>query len=125
MSAVALGFALVAAFAPAAESLGPKAFTRFVEKYCLQCHDAQTQKGDREFETFKLPLATEAALVDAKDIIDQITLREMPPRKAEVFPTDDERLAVIRVLREGIACYIGNGVVLSPSALLQEIDELE
>ena len=29
------------------------------------------------------------------------------------------------ILREGIACYIGNGVVLSPSALLQEIDELE
>ena len=29
------------------------------------------------------------------------------------------------ILREGVACYIGNGVVLSPSALLQEIDELE
>jgi len=28
------------------------------------------------------------------------------------------------VLREGVNCYIGNGVVLSPQALLQEIDEL-
>ncbi|AOF80403.1 MULTISPECIES: adenylosuccinate synthase [unclassified Methyloversatilis] len=29
------------------------------------------------------------------------------------------------VLREGVACYIGNGVVLSPEALLSEMDELE
>jgi adenylosuccinate synthase len=29
------------------------------------------------------------------------------------------------ILRHGIACYIGNGVVLSPEALLAEIDELE
>jgi adenylosuccinate synthase len=29
------------------------------------------------------------------------------------------------ILRDGVACYIGNGVVLSPEALLAEIDELE
>ncbi|MDR0780620.1 MAG: adenylosuccinate synthase [Pseudomonadales bacterium] len=29
------------------------------------------------------------------------------------------------ILREGVTCVIGNGVVLSPSALLQEIDEVE
>ncbi|MGB5079185.1 MAG: adenylosuccinate synthase [Burkholderiales bacterium] len=29
------------------------------------------------------------------------------------------------VLREGVTCYIGNGVVLSPRALVDEIDELE
>ena len=29
------------------------------------------------------------------------------------------------ILREGIACYIGNGVVLSPQALIEEIDMLE
>lgn len=28
------------------------------------------------------------------------------------------------ILREGVACYIGNGVVLSPEALLAEMDEL-
>ncbi len=35
------------------------------------------------------------------------------------------RLIPSGVLREHVACYIGNGVVVSPSALLQEIDELE
>jgi len=35
------------------------------------------------------------------------------------------RLIPSGVLREGVYCYIGNGVVLSPTAFLQEIGELE
>ena len=35
------------------------------------------------------------------------------------------RLIPSGILRAGVACYIGNGVVLSPDALLKEIDELE
>jgi adenylosuccinate synthase len=29
------------------------------------------------------------------------------------------------ILREGVVCYIGNGVVLSPEALIKELDELQ
>jgi adenylosuccinate synthase len=29
------------------------------------------------------------------------------------------------ILRDGVACYIGNGVVLSPAALLKEMNALE
>ncbi|MBI4625927.1 MAG: DUF1592 domain-containing protein, partial [Verrucomicrobia bacterium] len=102
-----LGLALIAAAAQAAESPGQKVLSQFVGKYCLKCHDKETEKGDREFESFKLPLAKEAGLITAKDIIDQLTLGEMPPAKAEHHPTDDERLAVIRALREGIASARG------------------
>lgn len=35
------------------------------------------------------------------------------------------RLIPSGILRAGVECYIGNGVVLSPEALLKEIDELE
>jgi adenylosuccinate synthase len=35
------------------------------------------------------------------------------------------RLIPSGILRPGVRCYIGSGVVLSPSALLQEIEELE
>jgi adenylosuccinate synthase len=35
------------------------------------------------------------------------------------------RLIPSGILRHNVACYIGNGVVLSPTALLKEIDELE
>lgn len=79
---------------------------RFVDDYCLKCHDTDTQKGDREFESFALPLLEPKALFTAKDIVDQLTLGEMPPRKSEQ-PTDDERLAAIRALREGIASARG------------------
>lgn len=35
------------------------------------------------------------------------------------------RLIPSGIMREGVACYIGNGVVLSPEALFKEIGELE
>src|ERR1700761_874384 len=35
------------------------------------------------------------------------------------------RLIPSGIMRAGTACYIGNGVVLSPEALFKEIDELE
>lgn len=75
---------------------------QFLGTYCLECHDTKSHKGDREFETFTLPFQSEADLAAAKDIIDQVVLKEMPPKKA-LQPTDGERLAVLRILREGSA----------------------
>jgi hypothetical protein len=74
----------------------------FVKKYCLECHDSKTHKGDREFETFVLPLKSEADLVVAKDIVDQLTLKEMPPKKAGQ-PSEEERLVMLRLFRDAIS----------------------
>ena len=74
----------------------------FVGKYCLECHDSKTHKGDREFETFAFPLKSEADLIVAKDIVDQLTLKEMPPKKA-VQPSEEERLGMMRLVREAIS----------------------
>jgi hypothetical protein len=74
----------------------------FLGRYCLECHDAKTRKGDRSFEKFGLPLQSLPAVIEARGIIDELTLREMPPRKADQ-PTDEERLAAIRALRAGTA----------------------
>ena len=83
----------------------PKLAQQFLGKYCLECHDSDVQKCDRAFEKFALPLKSVPDLIDARDIIDQLTLKEMPPKKADQ-PTDDERLAMIRALREGtVAAY--------------------
>ena len=73
-----------------------------VGKYCLECHDADVQKGDRTFEEFELPLESLSDLITADEIIDQVTLKEMPPKDADQ-PTDDERIALVRALRESIA----------------------
>ena len=82
------GLTLVAAFVRGGEPPGHAVLFPFVEKYCLKCHDTGNQKGDREFETFTLPLTSEASLITAKDIIDQLTLGEMPPHKAQVLVVD-------------------------------------
>ena len=93
--------ALSAATLAAAETPA-KQVEQFLSRYCLECHAADVQKGDRSFEKFTLPLKTLPEVIEARDIIDQLTLREMPPKKADQ-PTDEERLAAIRALRAGTA----------------------
>ena len=94
--------ALVAAGPLPAADASAKSVEQFLSRYCLECHDADVHKGDRSFHQFKLPLKTLPAVIEARDIIDQLTLREMPPKKAEQ-PSDEERLAAIRALRAGTA----------------------
>lgn len=99
----AFSFALFtwAGFATAEEgNPAHKQVQDFLGKYCLDCHDKDSEKGDREFETFKLPLTSVSDLISAKEIIDQITLKEMPPKKADQ-PDDEERLTILRLLRDG------------------------
>ena len=79
-----------------------KQVEKFLSRYCAECHDAATHKGDRSFDKFTLPLKTLPAVIEAREIIDQLTLRDMPPKKADQ-PSDDERLAMIRTLRDGTA----------------------
>ena len=98
---LALSVILSAAALSAAETLA-KQVEQFLSRYCLECHAADVQKGDRSFEKFTLPLRTLPEVIEARDIIDQLTLREMPPKKADQ-PTDEERLAAIRALRAGTA----------------------
>jgi hypothetical protein len=120
-----LGLALVASFAAGAELPGQKVAPHFIGKYCMKCHDVETQKGDREFESFKLPLTTEAELIAAKDIVDQLTLGEMPPAKAEHHPSDDERLAAIRALRESIAAARGKIASTAARTVMRRLSNRE
>ena len=94
--------ALVAAGPIRAAEAPAKTVEQFLGRYCLECHDADVHKGDRAFHQFSLPLKTMPQVIEARDMIDQLTLREMPPKKA-TQPSDDERLAAIRLLREGTA----------------------
>lgn len=93
---------LVVSAVGAEEAGNEKIVFDFIGKYCLDCHDADVQKGERQFDAFALPLESVPDLITAKEIIDQITLKEMPPKKADQ-PTDDERLTMLRALRGGVA----------------------
>ena len=120
-----VGLALATAVAHAAETPAHKVLLPFLDQYCLKCHDTDAQKGDREFDTFKLPLTNVAGLITAKDIVDQLTLREMPPSKEKAQPSDEERLAVIRILREGIAAARGKIESTSARTVMRRLSNRE
>ena len=69
---------------------------KFVQRYCMDCHDADTEKGDRNFESF---LKTSGAISQhqtLEEILEQLNLGEMPPKKQRIDqPSDGERRSVI------------------------------
>ncbi len=70
----------------------------FVSTYCISCHGASKQKADRRFDLLSLPPNNEDTLIDLQDIVDQLTLGEMPPKAASPQPTVAQRTEAIAAL---------------------------
>ncbi|HEY3899895.1 MAG TPA: DUF1592 domain-containing protein [Chthoniobacter sp.] len=106
--AAALLAATAWAGAARAEDAPPpaKVVGQFLEQYCLDCHDSTTTKGKRNLEAFQLPLKSVPDLISAREIIDQIELKEMPPKKADQ-PTDEQRAAMLHALHAGTTAARG------------------
>ncbi|MGB1888277.1 MAG: DUF1587 domain-containing protein, partial [Akkermansiaceae bacterium] len=98
-------FVLGSSFAGAAAS-SREIVDDFLHSYCYDCHDTASEKGEREFESLKIPLETIQDLVMAREIIDQVTLKEMPPKEKDQ-PQDEDRLEVLRVLRSEVKAARG------------------
>ncbi len=75
---------------------------KFIRTFCADCHGDEVQEGERSFDQFKLPIKTVAQLITADEIIDQLTLKSMPPSDAPQ-PDDQQRVKLITHLRETIA----------------------
>jgi hypothetical protein len=99
------GLLLLAAIPLLAAELTPESFDHevrsFVESYCIDCHDEDTQKGERRFDTLAFPIADDNALIDFQDMLDQLNLGEMPPKKKKQ-PHPEAKLAVIAWLTEAV-----------------------
>ncbi len=76
----------------------------FLKSYCLDCHGAEKQKGDRRFERLPTQIIDSNTLADYQDIVDLLNLSEMPPVEAKQ-PTDAERKQVIVSLTDKITAY--------------------
>jgi hypothetical protein len=74
----------------------------FLQQHCLKCHGDKKQKADRRFDALKLPIASVDDLESWQEIVDQLTLFDMPPDDEEVLPTDAERLEMIGTLTDFI-----------------------
>ncbi|MEC7776797.1 MAG: c-type cytochrome domain-containing protein, partial [Planctomycetota bacterium] len=64
----------------------PGQLVSFLETYCVQCHGPEKQKGDRRFDKLigDFSILKEAELF--QEILDQLNLAEMPPKKAKQPP---------------------------------------
>ncbi|NJN05377.1 MAG: DUF1587 domain-containing protein [Rhodobacteraceae bacterium] len=75
---------------------------KFLGAYCNECHGAEKQKGERRFDQFTLPAMNVDTLLDLQDIIDQLNLGEMPPKKSKQ-PSADEQREFIEQLSGAVA----------------------
>ncbi|MDD7984766.1 DUF1592 domain-containing protein [Lentisphaera marina] len=68
----------------------------FVESYCIKCHGEDKQKGDVRLDQLfiegsnDVDLSSEHRVFDLNDILDQLHLGEMPPKKEEKQPKFEE-----------------------------------
>lgn len=76
--------------------------SEFLRSFCTDCHGNGTEEGERNFDAFELPIKTVGQLITADEIIDQLTLRLMPPPDA-AQPTNPQRIATLKSLRQAIA----------------------
>jgi hypothetical protein len=74
----------------------------FLATYCTECHGPRKQRGDRRFDHLSLPPADIDTLTQFQDILNQLNLGEMPPRKTRQ-PTADQLQAVIAELTRSVA----------------------
>lgn len=74
----------------------------FLKQYCNDCHGPEKQKGDRRFDQLSLPASKVDDVLDLQDIIDQLNLGDMPPKKAKQ-PKEDERSAIVTAFTKEVA----------------------
>lgn len=90
---------VILAFTTLTHGADPRAF---LNDYCISCHGPDKQKAERRFDQLALPATTAEHVIDLQDIIDQLNLGEMPPKKSKQ-PADAERSAMVAALTEVVA----------------------
>ena len=99
---------LVLCCSVSAESLpAPSGAKPLLQKFCFDCHDSETQKGD-----VRLDNLSSLKLQDRLDMLnraqEQIYIGEMPPKKKKNQPTDDQRQEMIQLITVDLKKYNAN-----------------
>ncbi len=74
------GIAILASVAERAQA-APADFGPFIQKHCLECHDAETQKGGLDLAALKFEPANGQNFAKWVTIFDRVNAGEMPPKK--------------------------------------------
>src|SRR6266566_8920126 len=81
MKAFARFSLLCAVAAPVMARDLPRASRQFVEQYCVECHDADTQKGGLDLTALKFDPANSTNFSSWVLVHDRVSSGEMPPKK--------------------------------------------
>jgi len=93
---------LFAATAALAAADLPPASRRFVEKHCLECHDAEVKKGGLDLTALKFEPANPTNFSTWVLVHDRVMLGEMPPKK-KTRPETTELEAFTKSLSSSLA----------------------
>jgi len=96
----------------------------FVANYCFECHDEDVQKGERHFDHLTFPLTDEMGIISVQEIIDQLNLGQMPPKKADQ-PSHEEKAAAIAALTAQVADAHARLKSTGGQTLLRRLNERE
>lgn len=69
----------------------------YIEKHCLECHDADTQKGDFRMDNLS-PKVGHENTPQWLEVMERISSGEMPPKKVKTRPTAEESAKVVEWL---------------------------
>ncbi len=72
----------------------------FLRRHCIDCHDAETAKGDLDLTALSNDLEDSGILATWIEIADAVSSGEMPPKKAKTRPTASDRSAFTSALEK-------------------------
>jgi len=81
------------------------AITRFVDRNCMDCHDADTKKGEFSIEGVFDPFNSAAQIELLDKIVRKVEAGEMPPKKKPEFFTSNETKAFLTAGRTTLLAH--------------------
>ena len=93
-SATVLASTLLAIAAPAQSPAfdrplqHPEEIQQFFADYCITCHGPKKQKGERRLDGLTFPVTDLDTLLSVQEVIDVLTLGDMPPEDAKIRPPE-------------------------------------
>tara|TARA_Y100001934_G_scaffold76429_1_gene95089 strand:+ start:4277 stop:6652 length:2376 start_codon:yes stop_codon:yes gene_type:complete len=76
----------------------PAGVEKFLEAHCLDCHDADANKGDLNLGLLKFDLRGNSEFATWKRVFERVEADEMPPRKKS-RPTSSEKATFLETLK--------------------------
>ncbi|MCM8540386.1 MAG: DUF1592 domain-containing protein, partial [Lentisphaeraceae bacterium] len=95
----------------------------YIKEYCIRCHGPEKQKGDRRYDALVPDFKTERSAILWRDILDQLLLEEMPPKKP--FPSADKNKMIVSWITDNFNKVRESADVSKNGTVLRRLSHLE